>query len=175
MSLQCSRQQSIATFSIEHDKPRTENLKSRQPTAHQNNSLSFLHRRGPEFSLWLTSTARLGFGFGLGFQTLWLHSIMQNMFLLHRSGLGFGSLSQLVAVPVLGTDLHTKDRSQLHTFQSGDQGLNRNQWKNPAQYRNLSPSPNPNPSPAKEISHYYLSRKHRAQLPFTVGQIRLDT
>ena len=32
--------------------------------------------------LWIISTARLGvrFGLRLGFQTLWLHSIMQNMF-----------------------------------------------------------------------------------------------
>ena len=29
---------------------------------------------------WLISTARLEFRFGFGFQTLWLHSIMQNMF-----------------------------------------------------------------------------------------------
>ena len=48
--------------------------------------------------LWLISTA------GLGFQTLWLHSIMQNAFPLH--GIRLGSLSQMVTVPVLGTDLH---------------------------------------------------------------------
>ena len=76
----------------------------------------------------LISTAGLRFGFELVFQTLWLHGIMQNMFPLHGLGLGFGSLSQMVTVPILGTDLHPKDRSpsQLHTFQSGDQSLNPN-------------------------------------------------
>ena len=35
---------------------------------------------------------------------------------------------------ILGMDLHPKDRSLslLHSFQSGDQSLNLNQWKNPA-------------------------------------------
>ena len=61
----------------------------------------------------------------------------------------------MVTVPILGMDLHPKDRSQsvLHTFQSTDQSLNMNQLKNPAQYRNLCPNPNPSPSPAMEIRH----------------------
>ena len=84
--------------------------------------------------LWLISTAGLRFRFGLGhgFQSLWLHSIMQNMFAMHR--LSFGSLSQMFTVPILGPDLHPKDRSPslVHTFQSGDQSLNPNQLKNPA-------------------------------------------
>ena len=36
----------------------------------------------PCVDLWLISTAGPGFRFGLRFQTLWLHSIMQKMFLL---------------------------------------------------------------------------------------------
>ena len=57
------------------------------------------------------------------------------MFSFHGLGLGFGSLSQMITVPILGKDLHPKDRflSQLHTFQSGDQSQN--------------------PTPAMEISH----------------------
>ena len=43
------------------------------------------------------------------------------VFLLH--GLRLGSLSWMGTVPILGMDLHPKERSssQLHTFQSGDQ------------------------------------------------------
>ena len=49
-------------------------------------------------------------------------------------GFRFGSLSYMVTVPILGMDLHPKDisSSQLHTFQSGDQSPNLNQWKNSA-------------------------------------------
>ena len=56
-------------------------------------------------------------------------------------------VSQMVTVPILGTDLYPRDRSLslFHTFELGDQSLNPNQWKNPAQYRN--------PSLAVEISH----------------------
>ena len=40
-------------------------------------------------------------------------------------------VSQMVTVPILGMDLHPRDRfpSLLHTFESGDQSLNPNQWK----------------------------------------------
>ena len=40
-------------------------------------------------------------------------------------------VSQMVTVPILGTDLHPKDRSLslFYTFESGDQSLNPNQWK----------------------------------------------
>ena len=43
-------------------------------------------------------------------------------------------VSLMVTVPILGMDLHPRDRSLslFHTFQSGDQSLNPNQWKNPA-------------------------------------------
>ena len=62
-------------------------------------------------------------------------------------------VSQMVTVPILGTDLCPRGRSPslFHTFESGDQSLNPNQWKNPAQYRN----PSPNLSPAAEISHKF--------------------
>ena len=41
-------------------------------------------------------------------------------------------VSRMVTVPILGTDLHPKDRSPslFHTFESGDQSPNLNQWKN---------------------------------------------
>ena len=74
--------------------------------------------------LWLISTAELGyrFGLGLGFQKLWLHSIMQNLFPLT-------SIQIRIPFPN-GYCTHFRDRclSVLHTFQSG----NPNQWKNPA-------------------------------------------
>ena len=56
--------------------------------------------------------------------------------------------SRMVTVPILVTDLHPRDRSPslFHTFESGDQSPNPNQWKIPAQYRN--------PNPSVEISHY---------------------
>ena len=40
--------------------------------------------------------------------------------------------SRVVTVPILGTDLSPKDRSPslFHTFESGDQTPNLNQWKN---------------------------------------------
>ena len=43
-------------------------------------------------------------------------------------------VSQMVTVPILGMDLHPRDRSPslFHTFESGDQSPNPNQWKNPA-------------------------------------------
>ena len=43
-------------------------------------------------------------------------------------------VSRMVTVPILGMDLHPRDRSPslLHTFESGDQSPNPNQWKNPA-------------------------------------------
>ena len=39
---------------------------------------------------------------------------------------------QMVTVPILGMDLHPRDRSPslFHTFESGDQSSNPNQWKN---------------------------------------------
>ena len=76
---------------------------------------------------------------------------MQNVFPLHRLRLGFASFSQMVTVPILGMNLHPKDRSPslLHTFQSEDQRPNLNQWKNLAWYRN----PCPSSSPTMEISH----------------------
>ena len=41
-------------------------------------------------------------------------------------------VSRMVTVPILGTDLHPRDRSLslFHTFESGDQSPNPNQWKN---------------------------------------------
>ena len=38
----------------------------------------------------------------------------------------------MVTVPILGMDLCPRDRSPslVHTFESGDQSLNPNQWKN---------------------------------------------
>ena len=41
---------------------------------------------------------------------------------------------RMVTVPILGKDLSPRDRSPslFHTFQSGDQSSNPNQWKNPA-------------------------------------------
>ena len=99
-------------------------------------------------TLWLISTAGLGFRFGirLGFQTLWLHKIMQHMFPM--------TWIQIQIPLPNGYCTHFRDRflSLLHTFQSGDHSLNLNQWKNPAQYGNLSASLKP--SPAMEISHY---------------------
>ena len=78
---------------------------------------------------WLISTTGLGFRFRLGFQTLWLHSIMQNMFPLTQIQIwipfpnGYcthfrdGSLSQgQISVP-------------FHAFQSWDNSLDLNQWK----------------------------------------------
>ena len=67
-------------------------------------------------ALWLISTAGLGFRFGLGygFQSLWLHSIMQNM------------------LPLTGLDPQDRSPSLLLKFQLGDQSLTLNQWKNPA-------------------------------------------
>ena len=40
-------------------------------------------------------------------------------------------VSRMVTVPILGTDLHPKDRSLslFYTFESGDQSPNLNQWK----------------------------------------------
>ena len=64
-------------------------------------------------------------------------------------------VSQMVTVPILGTDLQPKDRSQslLHTFQSGDQSQNLNQWEISAEYKDPSPSWDPNLDPAMSISH----------------------
>ena len=41
-------------------------------------------------------------------------------------------VSRMVTVPILGMDLHPRDRSPslFHTFESGDQSPNPNQWKN---------------------------------------------
>ena len=40
-------------------------------------------------------------------------------------------VSRMVTVPILGTDLHPRDKSLslFHTFESGDQSPNLNQWK----------------------------------------------
>ena len=64
-------------------------------------------------------------------------------------------VSQMVTVPILGTDVCPRDRcpSLLHTFQSGDQSLNPNQWVISAQYRNPSPSRDLSPDQAMWISH----------------------
>ena len=64
-------------------------------------------------------------------------------------------VSKMVTVPILGTDVCPRDRcsSLLHTFQSGDQSLNPNQWVISAQYRNLSPSRDLSPDQAMWISH----------------------
>ena len=47
-------------------------------------------------------------------------------------GIPVRRVSWMVTVPILGTDLHPRDRSPslFHTFESGDQSLNPNQWKN---------------------------------------------
>ena len=64
--------------------------------------------------------------------------IMQNFFTLVQILIQIPTrmVSRMVTVPILGMDLCSKDRSLslLHrsTFQSGNQNLNPNQWKNPA-------------------------------------------
>ena len=62
-------------------------------------------------------------------------SYYAEVFPLHglRLRFGFGSLSRMVTVTILGTDVYPKDRSlsELHTFQSGYPSLNPNRWKNP--------------------------------------------
>ena len=81
-----------------------------------------------KFKLNMRLISTVGLGFGLRFQTLVLHSIMPNMFPLHGLRRGFGSVSQMVTVPIVWMDLHPKARSLslLHTFQSRDQSLNLN-------------------------------------------------
>ena len=74
-----------------------------------------------------------GFRLGFGFQTLSLYCIMHNFFRWLR--FGFRSLyrqfPRMVTVPILGMDLHPRNRSPslFHTFQSGDQSLNLNHWE----------------------------------------------
>ena len=61
----------------------------------------------------------------------------------------------MATVPILGTDLHPRDKSLslFHTFESGDQSLNPNQWKNLHSTRIRVRIKSPNPSSAVEISH----------------------
>ena len=68
------------------------------------------------------ATNRVGFRLGFRHCTLYYAEV----FPLHRFRLRF-----LGTVPILGKDLHPNDRSlsQVHTFQSGDQSPNPNQWK----------------------------------------------
>ena len=59
-------------------------------------------------------------------------------------------VSQIVTVPILGTDISPVDRcpSLFHRFQSGDQSPDPNQCEISAKYRNPSPSRDPSPDPA---------------------------
>ena len=65
-------------------------------------------RNGLPFLLWLISTAGLGFRFrlGYGFQTLWLHNIMLNMFPLTQTWIW-------ITFPN-GYCTHFRDRSRLY-------------------------------------------------------------
>ena len=65
-------------------------------------------------------------------------------------------LSLMVTVPILGMDLHPRDRSPFQFYYILIRGLESisTPVKKPAQYNNPCGNPSPSPSPLVEISHY---------------------
>ena len=98
--------------------------------------MRWIPRPSEKVLLWLISTAGIAFkfGLGLGFQPLWLHSIMQNMFPLHRLGVEiwipfpngycthFRKQVSIQKTYLCPHYIHFNQRIRV----------NRNQWKNPA-------------------------------------------
>ena len=95
---------------------------------------------------------------------------MQKFFYCTENRLRFRSLSWMVTVPILGTDLHPN----YIQFNQGIRVRIRNQWKNRLNvvpwYRNPSLSRDPNPTPAVEISHKVVKSRFYCTRVSTLDQ-----
>ena len=95
---------------------------------------------------------------------------MQKFFYCTENRLRFRSLSWMVTVPILGTDLHPN----YIQFNQGIRVRIRNQWKNRLNvvpwYRNPSLSRDSNPTPAVEISHKVVKSRFYCTRVSTLDQ-----